>query len=291
MIAQLNLTDNLVGNKILPKVAFESGIFPGGEVRFRILGMPKGVDEVHILASLDSSSRIMELLMATDAVRRYNMYLTISISIPYVPYARQDRVCNSGEAHSLKVFCDLINSQHYDNVSIYDPHSHVIEALINRCSIRNNHELVRRAFKHMTKDKKVGDVVLLAPDAGALKKCYELSQSMDFINHLSLAEKLRDLHTGDIIRTKLDTDDYKGRDIMIVDDICDGGRTFVEIAKKLKKANCGKIYLVVSHGIFSKGLAVFDDLIDHIYCSNSLVDPIWSNQESTKKLLTVIDII
>ena len=54
----------------------------------------------------------------------------------------------------------------------------------------------------------------------------------------------------------------------IVDDICDGGRTFIEIAKYLKEADSidsSRIHLMVTHGFFTKGLGVFDGLIDHIY--------------------------
>ena len=77
--------------------------------------------------------------------------------------------------------------------------------------------------------------------------------------------KLRNINTGEIRGTKVHSTGFLNHDCVIVDDICDGGRTFIEIAKVLKQKGAGKIKLYVTHGIFSKGLDVFDGLIDEIY--------------------------
>ena len=82
-------------------------------------------------------------------------------------------------------------------------------------------------------------------------------------------EKIRNVKNGEILETIVHKEDLGGHDAIIVDDICVGGRTFIEIAKILKKRNCGKITLMVSHGIFSNGLEVFRDLIDEIYTKDA----------------------
>jgi ribose-phosphate pyrophosphokinase len=78
--------------------------------------------------------------------------------------------------------------------------------------------------------------------------------------------------TGNITATKVDsnTSTFVGSNkrFLIVDDICDGGRTFTELAKVLKKWTDMPVDLYVTHGIFSKGMSVFDGLIDNIYCAN-----------------------
>jgi ribose-phosphate pyrophosphokinase len=58
----------------------------------------------------------------------------------------------------------------------------------------------------------------------------------------------------------------------IVDDICDGGRTFIELSKELKKRNCGNVYLIISHGIFSKGIDVLREHFTKVFCTNSISD-------------------
>jgi ribose-phosphate pyrophosphokinase len=84
-------------------------------------------------------------------------------------------------------------------------------------------------------------------------------------------EKQRDPSTGKISTTTVNSPDLTGKTAVITDDICDGGATFIGIAKQLRSLNCQNIILYVTHGIFSKGLIVFDGLIDQVFTSSSLV--------------------
>jgi len=80
------------------------------------------------------------------------------------------------------------------------------------------------------------------------------------------------LETGRITELIIDSEDLKGQDCLVVDDICDGGATFLRLALALKAKNAGRLYLAVSHGIFSKGL---DQLLEHyeqLYTSDSFTD-------------------
>jgi len=87
--------------------------------------------------------------------------------------------------------------------------------------------------------------------------------------------KRRDVRTGKIEETVVHyRPEFHGRNCVMVDDICDGGKTFIEIAKKLKEKNCGKIFLVVTHGIFSKGMSVFRGLIDEVHTPNGRIEEV-----------------
>ncbi len=114
--------------------------FTGGEIHLSIANLffegPAKID-----ARIKNSDDVMRLLLVTDALRA-NGCKKISLNLPYVPYARQDRRCNPGEAHSLKVFASLINAQHYRSVTVFDPHSDVVEALINNVVVKNNHNFI-----------------------------------------------------------------------------------------------------------------------------------------------------
>jgi ribose-phosphate pyrophosphokinase len=74
----------------------------------------------------------------------------------------------------------------------------------------------------------------------------------------------------------------RDHNFLIVDDICDGGRTFIELAKVLRPLTNGSIFLYVTHGIFSQGLDVFKGVIDHIYTANLF------NPSHEGELVTVI---
>lgn len=242
--------------------------FPGGEVHVR-LGDTEHYNKssaATITALLHSSDNVMELLLQTDALRRAG-WKDIDLVMPYVPYARQDRVMVAGEPLSVKVFCDLINAQNYRTVEIWDPHSDVTPALLNNCKVVPQHVLIDDSLELVTED-----TVLVCPDAGARKKTMLAAKALNLKN-VVYADKKRDVETGVITGTVLSgvPDDWSlSSDHIIVDDIADGGATFLGLAKVLREAGVtGAIVLYVTHGIFSKGFEPFKGLIDHIHIAHS----------------------
>lgn len=212
----------------------------------------------------------VELIIAATQSLRGAGTKKIGLYVPYFLGARSDRRFSYGGVHYLKdVIAPIINSQNYEVVYVLDPHSDVLEACINNLEKINNFELVQMALND---NRGFSDnVVLVSPDAGAYKKIFDVAQEFN-IENIVTATKVRDLKTGKIIETRVDGIDKYNDDVdfIIVDDICDGGRTFIEIAKILKeKFMLSKIKLVVSHGIFSQGFKVFDGLVDKIYTTDS----------------------
>jgi ribose-phosphate pyrophosphokinase len=260
-------------DKGLELMKYEDFIFPAGEIglkldyrNYRI----KNSNEIQILARIINSNELIKLAMIKNAILNF-VYdpknIKIKLIMPYVPYGRQDRVCVKGEAFSLKVLTDYINFLNFDKVTIYDPHSDVTSALLNNVKIIDQLEIIKK-FRSFSNQVFNGSV-FVSPDAGSNKKTSKIAgffEHSDFIR----ADKLRDLATGEIKETIVYTNDLEGRDVFICDDICDGGRTFIELAKTLKTKNCGKVYLFVTHGIFSKGVDVLlDNGIDRIFTTNS----------------------
>jgi ribose-phosphate pyrophosphokinase len=204
-----------------------------------------------------------------NAIKQAGMILK-KIIVPYVPFGRQDRVSVKGECFSLQVFANLINSLGAEVVEVTDPHSDVTTALIHNCQVKEQAEVLYPFFSDSKKE-----FYLISPDAGALKKIYKLAEKLTQLQYnlqgIVECSKLRNVTDGKITGVMVHCGDLLGRDCYIVDDICDGGRTFIEIAKVLKTRNCGKIILMVSHGFFTKGLGVFDNLIDEIYTSTGRI--------------------
>lgn len=73
--------------------------------------------------------------------------------------------------------------------------------------------------------------------------------------------------------------DFQGRHLLIIDDLCDAGGTFLGLGKVLKERNAGDLHLYVTHGIFSKGLATLEKMFKHIYTSDSYFDKDVYNKE------------
>lgn len=243
--------------------------FPGGEIYVKIEEPDTKyyndgiLRPIYIKGGIQNSDQLMELLMLKNTLNIYlNKNTEFVLDLAYIPYARQDRVCQEGESLSIKVMADLINSMNFDTVFTVDNHSDVATALINNCSNLSVLEIFKSVSLNVNTD------YIVSPDAGANKKVFEISKHYQV--PMIRADKTRDLKTGNISGTEVYCEDLGGKSVTIIDDICDGGRTFIELAKALKAKNAGEITLYVTHGIFSKGTDIlFDCGIDKIITTDS----------------------
>jgi len=240
--------------------------FKGGEEQIRIdlTHSPKGrIGFVEITAKIKSSTDVMALAMLVDACSRLenlDVHAEFTLHLPYIPYARQDRVMQPGEALSIKVFANIINSLGFDKVVVDDPHSDVSAALLNNVKIRSQDALIARLDRIFAGRK---DLLIIAPDAGARKKAKKVADR--FRLPIVEAGKVRNLETNEITGTKV-FGEVGGRECVIVDDLCDGGRSFIPLAQALKSQGAKRVILYVTHGIFSYGKQVIlDGGVDEIY--------------------------
>ena len=251
--------------------------FPGGELHVSLPDVLRdGRVQYSIFAQIESSDDLMCLLLVTDALRRYDPSVVVKLIMPYIPYARQDRVANPGEALSIKVFANLINAQNYATVRVADPHSDVATALIDRVIVEEDSQsIVSKIFNR----KKViySNCILIAPDAGAMKKVKKIADRWNI--PAVYATKSRDTKTGKLSNPKIDFGDIDitDKDLLVVDDICDGGYTFIMLAeaiegdpKNWKDPETKKYHslnLCVTHGIFSKGVGPLLEKYDRVLCA------------------------
>jgi ribose-phosphate pyrophosphokinase len=235
------------------------------------------VASVRINAWLKTADAVMQLLLLTDAVRRAAPNVPLHLNMPYVPYARQDRVMNPGEALSARVFCDLINAQAYASVTVADPHSDVVPALLDRVSVVDASVMLAEVLQQAVFGR---GVTFLAPDAGARKRVQQLAKKLD-VDHIAFADKVRDTKTGRIVSTSVSSN-LAELPILVVDDICDGGRTFVELGKALAEVSSQPRYLYVTHGIFSKGFEELNLYYERIYTAYN-----WNPSIPNDKLTTI----
>lgn len=236
--------------------------FTGGEVHCKWLEQHRSAR----LTCLDySMNGFMSLCEHREILaRQFINELQPSVVYPYLPYARQDRVMAEDEPFSLKIFCNLLNSQNFSSVTIYDPHSDVGPALINNCIVIPQWEIAKDALPATFFEDR--NVLFVSPDAGAYKK---VSKLMSDDTRIILGVKNRNIE-GKITHTDVfSPTSIAGKDCVIVDDICDGGRTFIELAKVLWARGADRVVLYVTHGIFSNGLDEIKQHIDHVYTTNS----------------------
>lgn len=176
------------------------------------------------------------------------------LRIHYLPYSRMDRT-EGKWVFTLKHLCNLINSLEFNKVVVLDAHSDVSLALLNNVEsvstilkhTKQTISTVRKASKSEDKEKKL-PVYLVLPDLGASKRYKELFKTVK--NKIIVMDKVRDFATGDIIKIapvnpEVITDEQF--QILIVDDLCSKGGTFVGTFEALKEFGCKEASLFVAH--------------------------------------------
>jgi ribose-phosphate pyrophosphokinase len=239
--------------------------FNGGEVHVDINHI-EITDLVKVEAYLYNSDDIMKLMMTIDAIREKKVFVVIELTIPYFPYGRQDRVCNPGEAFSASVMANMINSLECQKVTILDPHSYVTPSMLMDYRVITQNDILQK-YNVIDEIKALG-LTLVSPDAGAESKTREIARENNI--YAIYCSKIRNTKTGHLTSTTI-PDIIPGENFIIIDDICDGGWTFTNLAEKLKAAGAKDIYLYVTHGIFSKGLEPLKKHFKHVYCFHTFL--------------------
>ena len=282
-------------------IQYKANNYPDGQKDITIEPHTVNVNEpVSIESRFNSFNDLGVIIAATCALR--NIYFDaqkearIHLYIPYLLGARSDRKFVPGGIRYLRqVVAPVINAQNFASVTIMDPHSDVVENVIDNVVKVDNIKLVDFAldfiWPEQVSTKEETDQLrnmteVVSPDAGAMKKIYPVLEEFELEN-IIIASKHRDIKNGAILSTdvpltisypNLVGEPYEKR-YVIIDDICDGGRTFTEIAKviinRYKEAGIAKkpvIVLIVTHGIFSAGFDELSQYFDAIYTTNSIYD-------------------
>lgn len=184
--------------------------------------------------------------------------------LPYLPYARADRVFEEGNPNPLEDFLGNLNYYLFDRIYIKDIHN--ISAVdVKSLNIVESSQLT--CFKDSIPRERPIWTHVISPDKGATEKAKSIA---DYLNvPVVQANKKRDTSTGRIIETTLDVEMPIGSSVIIVDDIGDGMGTFIPLAEKLRSQGC-TVDLYVTHLIASKGLDIMKGLIDNIYCHHTV---------------------
>ena len=269
----------------MPASPVDFSTFPGGEVYLKEIHFPPTVyvDRATIWAVILDSDGFFALAQLKDYLDRNHIGRPrhVTLKLPYLPYARQDRVkpgVVANQSLSLKVFCNMLNSLNFDEVILTDPHSTVGPALVNNAQVITRAQIVGHRFRYGQSFKRFNPktAVLVSPDAGALQATLDIAQALKVENPVLIGSKQRDMATGNITGTALlSTQDTPPKShYFVFDDICDGGRTFTELAKAIRHRDpkAASINLYVTHGLFSKGKEELELHFDEIIAELDYTD-------------------
>jgi ribose-phosphate pyrophosphokinase len=255
------------------EIPFKQWKFPGGEVGVQLVDEPSYPSMYVVEMLFEGSDDIIAFLNVCDALKESGVCKeSIAGKIPYVPSARQDRVCSKGESKSLEIFIQMLSYAYCSEYEVHDVHSNVTLELMSRYGI----DFYETEQWQCAEDLPKFDV-LIAPDKGAENKAKEHNQvkySDTSLVHLSKTRK-----DGKVVYDDYPFDTIKGN-VCVVDDIIDNGGTFLALGEMLKKTqpNITSLNLYATHGLMRNGTLELKKFYDTIYVSNlmnkSIVDEV-----------------
>ena len=230
-------------------------------------------DVVDIVWMFESMAELPTVIMiAKDAKDRG---AATQLFMPYIPNARMDRGYHDEDVFTLKWFANEINKCEFSRVVVFDPHSDVAPALINKVEVRTPIREILEIIENTDPD------VIYFPDAGAMKRYEGIVHAAlnragcnAYIIH---GDKKRDWKTGKILGLDIVGEVKSGEKVLMIDDICSYGGTMFYSAKKLKELGAGDIDMYISHcenSILDKERGhLFDDpeLIHKVYTTDSIL--------------------
>jgi ribose-phosphate pyrophosphokinase len=299
---EIKVKDNQVLALTGGSLEFGSTYLTSPDLKYEIKHYPDGSQYVIVHTGTQLTFRVNDyndlwtLAQINDVLVRQKR--KISLCIPNLIDAQADRRFAPNQPAGLKVVCQFLNSmQGFSQIQIFHPHNaEVVEALIDNVNILDNYFFISKVLEELkeTDENLEQNLILMSSDAGGFKPLMKLADKLQWDGETYSASKARKFEEGHTHLTQIvDREDFGGKDVLIVDDLCIYGGTFKGLAKLLKEKNCGKIYLAVSHlTVEELGQDPVTDYFDKVYTTNSKFDTYFGRDsfELEPKDLTVIEL-
>ncbi len=246
-----------------------------GEINIKIEKSVRGKN-VYIVQSIAKSSagsvndNLVELYLLIRTLKRASAG-NITAIIPYYGYARQDRKTESRVPISASDVAMLLENSGVDRVVAIDLHAGQIQGFFHNVPVDNIYGSIFMAPKFA--ELKLKDPVVVSPDAGGLARAKKFRDTLGMYGiHADLAIIVKQRARAGVIESANLIGDVKGRDAIIVDDICDTGGTLVKAAEELKKFGANKVYASITHPVFSNDAIkkIENSQFEQVFVSDSI---------------------
>lgn len=247
--------------------------FPDGEVHLQL-------DEINrketskVVMRIRNAEDLFLLMQLSDILHRQEVVIE-ELHIPYLMSMRCDRVFSFDRPFTLKIVGDVVKNVNARYVRIYEPHS-------SRALDVSYGGAVEIIVDYFLDGGSLGHICF--PDRGAQDRygAYAPSNAL-------LCEKVRNVDTGVLEGFKVvNPEVFNGGEITLVDDLCDGGGTFIGLTTHLRSLNPTKLRLIVTHAVQQKGIENVAKHFDEVIITNSYAD--WDKIELPDNV-KVIDVL
>lgn len=230
--------------------------FPDGEVHLELAELNRK-ESVNIRCRITSSNDLFILMQLSDILKRQCVEVEC-FDILYLMGMRCDRLFDVNRPFTLRIVADVINSFGANKVWLYEPHSERSVSMIKNSHINDVTEAI--SYKLATEKN---ELLFVAPDKGALSRYDSFTFSV-------VCKKVREESNGKLLDFNVEEKfPVNGRDLLMLDDLCDGGGTFVGLAPKIRELNPKSLSLLVTHAIQKQGIERVSQVYDNVYITNT----------------------
>lgn len=230
-------------------------------------------DYVFLVQSTSApSDNLMELLMMIDAARRASAgYITAVI--PYYGFARQDRKDKPRVSIASKLVANLLTTAGADRVITMDLHAPQIQGFFD---IPLDHLDSSAIFIPYIDNLKIENLIFASPDVGSTNRVREVAKYFELDMVICDKQRKRANEVADMTVIG----EVKGKNVVLIDDICDTAGTLCKAAQVLKDRGALSVRAFCTHPVLS-GKA-YENIENSLLEELVVCDTIPLKQESSK---------
>lgn len=236
--------------------------FPDGEIGVHIQENVRGRD-VFVLQTIARHPNLylMELLIMVDALKRASARSIVAV-LPYFGYARQDRRGMGREPITAKLVADLLERAGVTRVLTMDLHTEQIQGFFD---IPVDNLYGRNLLIDAVSKSGLKNPVVVSPDVGSLKLARACAHILGV--EIAIVDKRR--ISAEQVEMNAIIGEVKGRDVLLVDDMCSTGGTLKAASLACKRAGARRICAAVTHGLLV-GKELEDSAIEKMWICNTV---------------------
>lgn len=272
-----HLTDEICDHLGCKKGDCDLQTFNDGEIKIKVNDSVRGkiVFVVHSITSTETKSvndMLVELYLFIRTLKRAAAKKVI-VFIPFYGYCRQDRKTEPRVPISASDVAMMLETAGADRIVAMELHCGQIQGFFRDIACDNIYSSCLLADTFVRECQELNDLVVVSPDAGGVTRAKLFKEKLcDWNINSQLAILVKERGINGLINNVSLVGDVSGKDVVIVDDICDTGGTLLKAVDELKLFGANKIYVCITHGIFSGNALenIRNSPIEKMICSDSI---------------------
>ncbi len=242
--AHRELADEICRNLSLDMGKSATDRFSDGEFNFQIGENVRGMDVFIIQPTCPPTDQnLMELLIMIDTFMRASAERVTAV-IPYFGYARSDKKDRPRVPIAAKLVANLLTTAGTNRILTIDLHAAQIQGFFD---IPVDHLYAAPIVVEYFRENPIENLIVVSPDTGGAERARAYAKRLNA--GLALCDKRRE--KANVAEVMNIVGEVKGKNCLIIDDMCDTGGTICKVAEALHKAGADDIYACFTHAVLS----------------------------------------